>query len=110
MTRLEAAAWAFTLLNALRIIGYVPQIAAIWRDEHRATAISLSAWTLWAASHLSTAAYVLEATGDRLVGAMMLANAALCTAIVLITRYKRRDPGQPKRACAETYVSNVAPS
>lgn len=92
MTRLEAAAWAFTILTALRAIGYLPQMAAIWRDQHRATAISISAWTLWAGSHLSAAAYASEATGDRLMVAMMLVNAAFCAAIVLLTMHKRRQP------------------
>lgn len=102
MTRLEAAAWAFTILNALRTIAYLPQLAAIWRDQLRATAISLSAWTLWAASHLSTALYASEATGDRLLVAMMLVNAAFCAAIVLLTRHKRREvPALRTEPCAE---------
>ena len=102
VTRLEAAAWAFTILNALRTIGYLPQLAAIWRDEHRATAISLSAWTLWTASHLSTAVYASEATGDRLMVAMMLVNAAFCAAIVLLTLHKRREaPALRRKPCAQ---------
>ena len=102
MTRLEAAAFVFTSLNILRIVGYLPQIAAIWRDAHRATAISLSAWTLWAASHVSTAVYATEASGDRLVAGMMLVNAAFCAAIVLLTLYKRSDTGQGKGTAANT--------
>ncbi len=114
MTRLQAAAWAFALLNVLRTIGYLPQIAAIWRDKHRATAISLSAWTLWAASHLSTAVYAMEATGDRLVAAMMLVNAAFCAAIVLLTLYKRAESEQhkapPAHSCPAPSPTSQAPT
>lgn len=91
MTRLEAAAWAFTALNVLRTLGYLPQLAAIWRDPHGARAISLSAWGLWSASHLSTAAYAFEATGDRLVIGIMLVNAGFCLAVVALTIAKRRE-------------------
>lgn len=90
MTRLDAAAWAFAALNVLRTLGYVPQIAAIWRCPNGAGAISLSAWGLWTAAHLSTAAYAFEATGDRLVIAIMLVNAGFCGAVVALTAWKRR--------------------
>ncbi|SKA39105.1 hypothetical protein [Consotaella salsifontis] len=88
MTNVEMAAFAFATLNGLRLLGYVPQWVAIRRDSGRAESISISAWTLWAASHASTAVYA-HSTGDRLVTIVMTINALACASVVALTLVKR---------------------
>jgi hypothetical protein len=49
----------FTILNALQIVSYVPQIVCVLRDAHGATAISYSTWLIWAAGTGVTTAYAM---------------------------------------------------
>jgi len=89
MTSVEIAAWTFAFLNLSRILGYLPQFVAILRDQNGARAVSLAAFTLWMASHLSTAVYIHMTTGDRLVVGTMLINALCCLTIVVLTLRQR---------------------
>jgi Flp pilus assembly protein TadB len=91
MTRIEMALLAFTSFNAVRVLAYFPQMAAIIRDTNGATAVSYWTWSLFAASHLSAVAYALVAIGDWQVVTVFAINAVCCIVIILLTFYKRRE-------------------
>ena len=38
---------AYAVVNTLRLLFYLPQIAAVMKDSHGAQAISLLTWYLW---------------------------------------------------------------
>ena len=72
-------AWLFGAFNTIRVLTYVPTIAAIFAsgdsDQH-----SLWTWGLWFASNLTMALWLLEQNGRRPNGAVVVtaANAAMC--------------------------------
>lgn len=91
MTRIELALLAFTSFNAIRVLAYFPQMAAIIRDTNGATAVSYLTWILFAASHLSTVAYALVAVRDWQMVTVFAVNAVCCISIILLTFHKRRE-------------------
>jgi hypothetical protein len=82
-------AGAFTLVNALRVLAYVPQIVAAARDANGASGISSATWTLFLISHLTTIAYAIVYLGDMIVALVFFGNAVACLAIIAITLVKR---------------------
>lgn len=54
---LGAVVWLYLLTNALRLVTYVPQVRAVWRDQHGAQTISLLTWGSWTASNAFALAY-----------------------------------------------------
>jgi hypothetical protein len=81
---------AFTVMNSLRVLAYVPQMLKAARDENGASAVSYSTWTLFLMSHLTTIAYALVCPGDVVMALIFLANAVACLTIIAITFLKRR--------------------
>ena len=49
--------WAYVLVNAGRVLSYLPQIVAVWRCSDGARSISLLTWSYWACSHLTASLY-----------------------------------------------------
>ncbi len=60
----EMAMLAFTAINSVRVIAYVPQILRVARDIAGAEAISCATWIMFALSHLSTVAYAMLTVED----------------------------------------------
>jgi hypothetical protein len=96
MTAPEVALVMFTAMNTVRLLAYVSQIVCVARDGGRAEAISCTAWTMFALSHVSTVAYAILAVGDLRMAALFTANVLACLLIVGITAYKRSCAHRPK--------------
>lgn len=54
MTLLDASVIAFVVLNAARVIAYLPQFFQIYRDPHGAAAVSISTWTMFSCANAAT--------------------------------------------------------
>jgi hypothetical protein len=80
---------SFTLCNSLRVVAYVPQIAAAFSDRGGAQAISFGTWGLFLISHASAMAYALVNKEDWTMASMFLLNAMGCCAILLIAAWRR---------------------
>jgi hypothetical protein len=90
MTNMEQTAiFAFTALNAVRVVSYIPQMLKIFRDRHGSEAVSITTWMLFGLSHLSTVMYAIAVPGDYYMAAVFSANAICCGFIVLLTRRSR---------------------
>ena len=101
MTVPEITLAAFMLCNSLRVVAYVPQITRAARDRGGAQAISFATWSLFLFSNMSAVAYALVNMGDWTMASMFAANAAGCTAILLIGAWKRaQHRGQGMQATA----------
>ena len=75
---LDLVTSVFGLFNVLRLASYFPQIVAVARDRHGATAISFSCWSMWIGANASTALYSWEKLGDLSLALISLFNAASC--------------------------------
>ena len=85
----DLIALAFGAFNVLRLASYFPQIAAVARDQHGATAISFSCWSLWIGANASTAFYAWERLGDPGLALISAFNAACCLAVLVLAAWKR---------------------
>lgn len=81
---------AFTLVNALRILAYVPQMLTAAKDTNGASGISCATWTLFLVSHLTTIIYAIVYLGDTVMASIFFGNALACLAVIAITFVKRR--------------------
>ncbi len=93
---------AYAVINTLRLVFYLPQIAVVMNDSHGAQAISLPTWYFWCVSHVFTALYALTINVDLLMAGITWANAAGCLAVATLTQLRRRQvalaaPSAPER-------------
>lgn len=80
---------AFTVLNSVRVLAYVPQILRIAHDTDGAVAISPCTWAVFTLSHLTTVFYAVVVAKDPFMALMFAANTAGAGAIFTLTCIKR---------------------
>lgn len=89
VTTVDFIAIAFGAFNLLRLASYFPQIAAVARDQHGATAISLCCWSIWIGANGTTALYAWVNLADMTLALINAFNTACCTAVFALALYKR---------------------
>lgn len=78
----EALTLAFLAANGLRLVAYMPQIAALARCAPGAgTNVSVLTWSLFAVSNLTTALYAAAVLADDRMALLFAGNVACCTVI-----------------------------
>lgn len=80
----------FAACNAVRVVGYFPQIWKAATDIHGASAVSCTTWALFLVAHLSTVAYAAVNRADWGLAACFAGNALCCIVILAVTIAKRR--------------------
>jgi len=80
---------SFAVFNALRLISYFPQIIAVARDAHGATAISFSCWSIWIGANTSTAVYAWFTLADANLAIVSAFNGVCCAIVLLLALGKR---------------------
>jgi hypothetical protein len=85
----DAISFAFGLFNLLRLVSYIPQIAAVARDHQGARAISLTCWTVWIGANATTALYSWVKLADLGLASVSAFNTICCLLVFFVAGYKR---------------------
>jgi len=85
----EWIANAFALTNCLRVLFYLPQIAAIARSVDRARDIAVSTWCMWLLNNLIGAIYGGLVAHGRGLALSFAACAAACGLTIVLVLLKR---------------------
>ena len=98
-------ATAFSAVNSIRVVFYVPQIVAVARCTDGARDIALSTWAMWALTNGLGAAYGAVVVLDRLLalsfGLSLLACVLTLTlAVIQRLRWARRAHARGARGAA----------
>lgn len=104
MTLPDITLMAFTVCNSVRVLAYVPQIWKAATDDNGAKALSYSTWSLFLASHVTTAAYSVVNREDWALASMFLTNALACAAILIAAACRRSLHQRPQ---VEPVAANV---
>ena len=82
-------ATAFSVVNSIRVVFYLPQIVAVVRSTDGARDIALSTWTMWALTNGLGAAYGAMVVHDALLALSFALSLMACTATVVLVIVQR---------------------
>ncbi len=94
MTLVDCTSTMFVVLNAARVVAYIPQLARVNRDADGARAVSVATWTLLASADMATMAYALVVVSDVVVATLFGLSSLGSLAIVALTIWKRHAHAQ----------------
>lgn len=80
----------YALFGVLFVVGYVPQVRAVWRSRNGAADVSLPTWGLWCASSTVSLLYAHFVNHDTSFVLVCLGNAAGCYAVTGAAVLRRR--------------------
>lgn len=100
----------FTFCNAVRVLGYLPQIMRSLNDRTGGASTSRTTWIVFFASNTSTLVYALVNLKDVLMATLFGINALCCAVIAVLTLWKRYGATQaePPRQLSLTLNAPVA--
>ncbi len=82
-------ATAFSAVNSVRVVFYLPQIVAVARSMDGARDIALCTWAMWALTNGLGAAYGVIVVGDWLLAGSFALSLLACLTTIGITAAKR---------------------
>lgn len=80
---------AFSAVNTIRVVFYVPQIVAVARSRDGARDIALSTWAMWALTNALGAAYGLVVAHDGLLALSFALSLLACLLTIALTVVQR---------------------
>lgn len=80
----------YALFGVLFVVGYVPQVRAVWRSRNGAADVSLPTWGLWCASSTVSLVYAHFVNHDARFALVCLGNVAGCYAVTGAAVLRRR--------------------
>ena len=86
---LDLITLSFGVFNLLRLASYFPQIVAVARDRHGATAISFSCWAIWVGANASTALYAWVKLADLNLALISAFTAVCCLSVLIVAAHRR---------------------
>jgi len=82
-------ATAFSAVNSIRVVFYLPQIVAVARSTDGARDIALSTWSMWALTNGLGAAYGAVVVHDWLLALSFALSLVACAATIALTVFQR---------------------
>jgi hypothetical protein len=79
----------YALFGVVFVVGYWPQLRAVWRSRNGAADVSLPTWGLWCASSTVSLLYAHVVTGDLHFTLVSLGNVVGCYAVTTVTVLRR---------------------
>jgi hypothetical protein len=79
----------YALFGVLFVVGYVPQVRAVWRSRNGAADVSLPTWGLWCASSTVSLLYAHFVNGDIHYTVVCFGNVVGCYAVTCVTVFRR---------------------
>lgn len=86
---LNAVVWLYLSTNAVRVVTYLPQIRAVWRDTEGARTLSLLTWGSWTVSNLCALAYAAMVAHDGPLALISAINLVGCGCVTAIAAHRR---------------------
>ena len=80
----------YALFGVVFVLGYVPQLRAVWRSRNGAADVSLPTWGLWCASSSVSLLYAHVVSGDRNYTLVCLGNVLGCYAVTAVALRRRQ--------------------